>query len=127
MYQCISHIELIGTTCNADGAYERDWPCWDSFQQPEERTARWGGQRVTFEIKFLKENDYEGWAIVRRNPQEYDEDGVRIFDDDIVEKRCWIAPCTTNRKHPPLKGWVPCDPLASGNPTIKYILNNSIE
>ena len=124
--RCIDEIELSGTKCSADGAYYQ----FDSenFYQPEdeERTWVWGEQRVSFAIKFLKDNDYEGWAIVRINPQEYDEDGVAVEINPDFEKRCWIAPYSKNRKYPPLKGWIPSDPLATGNPTIKYILNKSI-
>lgn len=43
------------------------------------------------------------------------------------ENKCWIAPCIHNRKCPPLKGWIPADPVARGNPTIKYILRGLVE
>eukprot|EP00956_Cyclotella_meneghiniana_P012754 scaffold18149_cov48-Cyclotella_meneghiniana.AAC.6 len=65
---------------------------------------------------FKKTTDKEiGWAILR------DEvDG----EEDL--KTCWWAPCSENLPVPPLAGWVPYDELATGHPTIKYILNESV-
>ena len=45
----------------------------------------------------------------------------------MVKKLCWIAPCSKNRKLPPLQGWIPSDPAARGTPTLKYILRESID
>lgn len=146
LVNCISHIRLSGTNCEADG----DFPCTDQskhytgewcFQDgdPDDRFANWGGQRVTFSIKKYyeggssAENNYEGWAIVRRWQRpgfepELDEDGEVIpgEDDGMIEKLCWIAPYSYNQNLPPFDGWVPADPLAKGNPTIKYMLNESL-
>ena len=52
-----------------------------------------------------------------------DEDGDPIGVD---KKKCWIATQSTNHRYPPRKGWVSCDPLAKGNPEIKYVLNEEI-
>ena len=64
---------------------------------------------------------------MRRSPPTgpYDEEG-EVDSNSVVKKKCWIAPHSSNLKYPPLKGWVPCDPLARGNPTIKYVLNDEI-
>ena len=81
---------------------------------------------VTFRIEFWKDEAFEGWAIVRRYPPtRLDEDG-EPDPDSIVKQKCFIAPYSKNRKRPPLRGWVSVDQLAYGNPTIKYILNESI-
>ena len=141
---CISHIEVSGTTCNADGCYARCFG-WDKYtpkavfnEEGRERTRRWqwGGQQVSFRVQYWKPQHpddsnsidcFEGWSIVRRSPPTgpFDEEG-EVDLGNVIKRKCWIAPNSTNRKYPPLKGWVPCDPLARGNPTIKYILNDAI-
>lgn len=132
---CISHVELSGTNCNADGDYFRNGGCWDEYNtnnwddDRRERTATWGGRRVTFAVKYWEpraEDRFEGWSIVRFLPTQLDEDGDQVFDEEVVETKCWVAPNSTNLRYPPLKGWISCDPLARGNPTIKYILNEEI-
>jgi len=130
--RCISHIELSGSKCKADGNFEKDMNCWDVYSDLDERTYTWGGETVTFRIQYWEDDSFEGWAIVRRTPPiliaedgESDDDGELDYDS-IVETRCWIAPYSKNRKRPPLRGWVSSDPMARGNPTIKYVLRESI-
>ena len=125
--RCISHIELSGTTCNADGEFTQCFGCWDRYKPDEERKDRWGGHQVTFRVQYWEPKDedtYKGWAIVRKYPPTgMDEDGDPIGVD---KKKCWVATQSTNHRYPPRKGWVSCDPLAKGNPEIKYILNEEI-
>jgi len=125
--RCISHIELSGTNGNADGDFTQCYGCWDRYKPDEERTARWGGHQVTFRVQYWEPKDedtYKGWAIVRKYPPTgIDEDGDPI---GIDKKKCWIAPYSTNHQYPPFTGWIPCDQLARGKPTIKYVLRDEI-
>ena len=57
----------------------------------------------------------------------YDYDTEGMYSGTSVDRKCWYAPHSMNRQLPPLKGWIPCDPLAKGNPTIALILRDSIE
>lgn len=132
LQRCISHIVVSGTTCNADGEYLREVPCWDRYNpydgdDEEERTTSWGGHDVTFRVQYWEPKDedtYRGWAIVRKYPPTgFDEDGDPI---GVVKKKCWIALHSTNHRHPPRKGWISCDELARGEPKIKYVLNDEI-
>lgn len=121
--RCISHIEVPRSLCKADG----DYPvyCLERYRQlpGEEQTDMWGGQEVTFRIQLWYpegEDKFEGWTIVRRYCPAI-LDGVPNEHEIAVKKKCWIVPHSTNLRYPPLKGWIPCDPLARGNPQIKYI------
>ena len=125
--RCISHIVVSGTSCNADGDFTYDRLSWDQYKPDEERTARWGGHQVTFRVQYWEPKDedtYKGWAIVRKYPPTgIDEDGDPI---GIDKKKCWVAPYSTNHQYPPLTGWISCDQLARGKPTIKYVLRDEI-
>lgn len=129
--QCISYIELSGSGCNADGKYEKQFDRFeDEWCMPtnDERTTGWGGHQVTFNVQYWREggdDDYLGWAIVSVFQPMLDDEEPDL--DARERKKCWIAPCSQNHRRPPLKGWIPADPLARGNPTIKYILRECIE
>jgi hypothetical protein len=50
--KCISHIELTGSTCNADGIFEREeYECYT--YEGGDRTATWGRERVKFAILIM--------------------------------------------------------------------------
>lgn len=124
----ISRIVVSGTACNADGSYSQgDYGFWDVYQPEEERTTRWGGHQVTFDVQYWEPTDedtYKGWAIVRKySPTGFDEDGDPIDGD---KKKCWIALHSTNHRFPPRTGWISCDALARGEPKVKYVLNDEI-
>jgi hypothetical protein len=127
--RCIWYIELSGSHCKADGSFY-NVGTWDSYQPDDNedgRTCGWEGTEVKFEICYWEgPGSSEGWAIVRYYTTEVDEDGHPDYDS-MVKKLCWIAPYSKNRQFPPLQGWVPADPLARGNPTLKYILRESID
>jgi len=63
---CISHIEVTGSSCYADGNYR--FAYWDEYEPIDETPRTWGGESVTFRIQYDRwENDnFEGWAILRR-------------------------------------------------------------
>jgi hypothetical protein len=126
--RCISHIELSGTNCNADGDFTPQMlGCWDQYKPDEERKDRWGGHQVTFRVQYWEpknEDTYKGWAIVRKYPPTgIDEDGDPVGVD---KKKCWVALYSMNHTYPPLTGWKSCDPLAKGKPKIKYVLRDEI-
>ena len=137
LMHCISHIEVLGTDCDADGSYETIGG-WNNYEQCDDynSTFQWGDQQVSFRVMYgvpislqgcQDEDKFEGWSIVRRSPPTgpfYEDWEVDI--GSVVIKKCWIAPHSTNDRIPPLKGWIPCDPLAKGNPTIKYVLKDYI-
>ena len=132
--RCISHIELSGSTCEADGEFGKDISCWDRYRPENERSTKWGGQNVHWRIQHWTRqhrdndcgDDFEGWAIVRRSlPTEFDDDGFAV-PESIIKKKCWVAPYSKNYRRPPCKGWVSVDPLARGKPKIKYVLNESV-
>ena len=82
---------------------------------------------MTFCIQFWEDDNFGGWAIIRLYLVTQFEEDCEPDCDSIVEKSCWIAPYHKNHQRPPMKGWVSSDPLARGTPTVKYILNGSIE
>eukprot|EP00956_Cyclotella_meneghiniana_P014120 scaffold20986_cov42-Cyclotella_meneghiniana.AAC.1 len=103
--KCISLIELSGTgQRNLDGPFIGYFSGW-------RRIATNDGGRLTFMIERTKKDGDEVWAIVRYP----------------ANKIYWWAPYSQNLSVPPLRGWVPCDELAKGNPTLKYILNETVE
>jgi len=124
--QCISHIELSGTSV-ADGAYEGEDCCWDVYVPPhgDRREGTWNGQLVNFVVKYWTDDDFAGWAIVRKYCTGLDEEGNPDLDTE-VELKCWTAPYSQNLKWPPRRGWVPADQLARGDPKIEYILHEKI-
>merc|ERR1712129_97596 len=140
---CISHVEISGSGSGADRKYEKDLFDLYTPMNEEERVrvpgekGWWDGQQVSFRVQYWvpdseyngtdptdDEDKFKGWCIIRRIPP------TQVDEDDpyppSVKKICWIAPHSTNFKYPPLRGWIPYDPLARGNPTLKYLLNDSI-
>ncbi|KAL7450942.1 hypothetical protein ACHAWC_002793 [Mediolabrus comicus] len=111
--RCIRYIELSGSHCKADGSFYNvgGWDLYQPDDNEDGRNYRWDGIEVKFEICHTKEGSFEGWAIVRYYTTEVDEDGHPDYDSMF----------------PPLQGWVPADPLARGNPTLKYILRESLD
>ena len=72
---CISHIEVSGTTCKADGCYAGCFG-WDKYkpkavfnEEGRERTRRWqwGGQQVSFRVQYWK-------------PQHPDDNSIDCFE-----------------------------------------------
>ncbi|KAL9189363.1 hypothetical protein ACHAXT_009038 [Thalassiosira profunda] len=133
--RCVSHIELAGTACKANGKYWAEYGIcpWSKRYEPHcedpqqwERDT-WDGTPVTFAIQYIKEDDFEGWAILRLfDPTIFDEEDGDPQYEGFSKTKCWIAPCSANRSRPPLIGWVSADPKARGNPTIKYFLRRFV-
>lgn len=118
LLKCISHFELSGTNCNADGIFGGDGH--DGMQyKGGDRTATWGRQRVKFAVQYIERKGVDVWAIVRYTPPA-DE------DEDEKYEICWYAPYSENWSVPPVIGWVPGDALARGYPRLKYILHETI-
>ena len=115
LYRFVSHLELSGSTCTADGPFTLESPCGASFECG--RRVRWGDVQVKIFIRLRT----EGWAIVRETLPTLDEDGEPHYDS-IIETACWVAPCSVNLPLPPTRGWKSADPLAHGNPRIQYML-----
>lgn len=126
LQQCISHIELSGTHCNADGKFDIN-SCLSSFNYTSDRQARWDGEMMTFSIERQTSEEFDGWAIIRSTIVQNDEDGDPDYDT-IVDKLCWVAPGSRNHFFPPRASncWKSFDPLATGSPKIKFILNEEI-
>jgi len=111
---CITHIVLSGTYSNADGHfYPTEMERYKTLGQ-----GRWGGQQVKFEMKLQE----KGWTILRKTLPTFGVEGVQEDDSTVVETVCWIAPCSVNLPLPPKSGWKAVDPLASGSPRIRYLL-----
>ena len=129
--QCMSHIVVSGTSCNADGEFflVPTSTCWvyeseDSEYPEESRHELWGGQRVIFRLEYIIDASFEGWAIVRyREGTRFDEFGDQQGEENVVPDKCWIAPYSKGKRFPPTEGWTSADPLARGEPTIKYVLH----
>jgi len=117
--RCISHIELSGTGSDSDGRFMKTVAMEGSLSDTWfGGNGNWGGKNVRFTIQKNTKDDSDeeiGWAILRDD-----------VDGEEHPKTCWWAPCSENLPVPPLAGWVPRDELATGNPTIKYILNESV-
>mmetsp|Transcript_4114 Transcript_4114/g.9235 ORF Transcript_4114/g.9235 Transcript_4114/m.9235 type:complete len:362 (-) Transcript_4114:62-1147(-) len=128
LHQCISHIQLSGTMCNADGVFikpptELMHRC---YEYASDRTFDRGNGIMHFLIKQVKhvdndDNESCNWAIVARHSS------INIGELKTVEEvTCWVAPYSTNMHLPPRNGWKSSNPLARGNPTLKYILKDKL-
>ena len=127
LQRCIHSVELYGTGINADGLFVRDED--DSFSyHGGARIAEWydgrgrGTHNYRFVIKYTSRGEESGWAIMR-----YRFLSNQGEDNPPVRKICWWSPYSKHLDVPPMKGWVPHDPLARGNPWLKYNLNETIE
>lgn len=126
--RCIHSIELCGTGINADGLFAQE-DDYDFDYRGGDRTAEWfdgrgeGNHIYNFAIRYTNRGEEDGWAIVRYRylPNQEEDDYSPIY------KICWWAPYSKQMDTPPLKGWVPHDPLARGNPWLKYNLKETIE
>eukprot|EP00571_Detonula_confervacea_P004205 CAMPEP_0172315314 /NCGR_PEP_ID=MMETSP1058-20130122/24810_1 /TAXON_ID=83371 /ORGANISM="Detonula confervacea, Strain CCMP 353" /LENGTH=383 /DNA_ID=CAMNT_0013029369 /DNA_START=64 /DNA_END=1215 /DNA_ORIENTATION=- len=134
LHRCINGIVLSGAG-EADGPYDKDE---DEFMSDQRcyiykcsgMRMRWGGKIVTFSIQLCD----KGWAIMRQYPAPRNNGAAQNnqneeSDDDaeiLVEKLCWVSPCSSNLHFPPLNSWKSVDPLARGNPKIRYILNDEL-
>ena len=134
---CILHIKICDSL-KCDGTYEKSvgvGEVLDTYKPTDYFTGsasrRWGDENVDYRVQYwVPQYDYDGtepdskdkfkgWAIIRKYPP---TEGNRHGR----KKRCWIALHSENLKLPPLKGWVPDsdDPNATGNPSIRYILDS---
>ena len=112
--RCISEIQLCGTGRRmVDGPFSRNIQGWRG------NTVLFEGVSVRFWIKRATKDGEEVWAIVC-NP-------FARLNDESQQEIYWWAPYSQNLYMPPLRGWVPCNELAKGNPTLKYILNETVE
>ena len=121
MSRFISHIRVLGSTCNVDGDYKGQPP---AFRAVNDRKVEWGGvmMRPLLECRTTE----EGWAIVLETIPPLDEDGEPDYDS-IVETVAWRAPYSGSMTFPPSKGWVPAHPLAEGDIELTYVLEKEAQ
>ena len=126
LYHAISHLVVSGAD-PADGKYETHGFNMGFYHAGgnDNRVTAWSNQRVKFKIHYTSRGEEDGWAIVRYVPPPPTTDSDEE-DPEYEYKICWWAQYSKNMCLPPISGWVPHDPLAHRNPTIKYILRKSI-
>lgn len=112
----VVQVRLLGSGCNADGAYNSGGGCF-FFSN---REGRYGGaNRIIYIGRREEEND--DWVMIYGETEaELDEHG-EPDEDTIDTKMMWRNPYSNNLPLPPHTGWKSVDELARGDIEIEYI------